>query len=112
MVCLSVSLSVTIVMPAKMAELVEMPFGTWLGGPKEPRIRWGGGKDPPMGIGPIGNFEGEGAAYCEVYGIPSMCGGDADFCQITLTTCYVCVTEILQQSVSSKFYDTDVELYI
>jgi len=28
-VSLSVGLSVTIVMPAKMAELIEMPFGLW-----------------------------------------------------------------------------------
>jgi len=32
---------------AKMPELIEMPFGIWtLGGPEEPRIRWGA--DRPM----------------------------------------------------------------
>ena len=47
MVCLSVCLSVTIVRPAKMAELIEMPFGMWTGsgGPKELCTRLG--PDPP-----------------------------------------------------------------
>jgi len=34
-----------------------------------------------------GQFEGEWAVHCKVQGIPSMCVGDAAFCQITLTTC-------------------------
>jgi len=37
-----------------------------------------------------GNFEGGKleAAHCKLQGLPSMCGGDAAFCQINLTTCY------------------------
>jgi len=39
-VCLSVSRSVTVMSPAKMAELIKMLFwGVNLGGPKEPWIR-------------------------------------------------------------------------
>jgi len=42
-VCRSVGLSVTLASPAKTAEPIEMPFGLVedLGGPREPRIRWG-----------------------------------------------------------------------
>ena len=46
------------------------------GGPKEPCIT---GPGCPMGRG---NFE-QGAAHCKVLGIPSICNGDAAFCQIT-----------------------------
>jgi len=34
-----------------------------------------------------GNFQ-EWAMHYKVQGVPSMCGGDAGFCQIILTTCY------------------------
>jgi len=43
------------------------------------------GGDVPPGKG---QFWEEGASHCKVYCIPSMCGGDAAFCQITLTTSY------------------------
>jgi len=33
-----------------------------------------------------GSFEGEEVAHCKVWGILSMCSGNAAFCQITLTT--------------------------
>ena len=63
-VSLSVCRSVTLVSPAKTAEPIEMPFGL--------RTRVGpgnhvldGGSKSPMGRG---NFEGEGASHCEVYG--------------------------------------------
>jgi len=49
-VCRSVGLSVTLVSPAKMAALIELPFGlrTWVG----PGNRvLDGGSDPPMGRG-------------------------------------------------------------
>ena len=41
------------------------------GGPKEACIRWC--PDSAMGMG---NFEGERAAHCKVYGMPSICSGD------------------------------------
>jgi len=47
--CLSVSLSVTLVIRAKMAEPIEMSFGLTT--------------QPPMGRG---NFEGEGASHYKV----------------------------------------------
>jgi len=48
--CLSVCLSVTLVIPAKTAEPIEMPSGlrTWLD-PKDHVLD--GGSDPPMGRG-------------------------------------------------------------
>jgi len=73
---LPVGLSVMIGSPAKTDEPIEMLFGlwTWVG----QRIHvFDGGPDPPWKG--RGNFEGEG--------IPSMCGSDVAFCQITLTTC-------------------------
>ena len=58
----SVSLSVTIVSPAKMAELIEILFGLWTReGPRNYIL--GGGQDLPIRRG---NFEGEGAACCKV----------------------------------------------
>jgi len=36
----SVGLFVTVVSPAKTAETIEMPFGLWARGIKEPCIRW------------------------------------------------------------------------
>jgi len=39
--------SVTIVNPAKTAELIKMPFGVDSGGPMQPCFRWG--PDHPMG---------------------------------------------------------------
>ena len=46
-----VCLTVTTVIPAKMAEPLDEPFGLW---PTEPCIRWGLDPDTRMG-----NFEGE-----------------------------------------------------
>jgi len=34
-----------------------------------------------------GNFEGVEATHLKVYGLPPVCGGDAAFRQITMTTC-------------------------
>jgi len=50
-------LSVTIVSPAKTAELIEMPF--WVtdsGGPKQPCVRWG--SRSPHGNGQFGGGSG------------------------------------------------------
>jgi len=70
--------------PAKMAKPIEVPLGLWTQvSPRNHVVD--GGSDPPMGRG---NFElGEGAAHCKVSGIPSVCGGDTTFYQITLFTC-------------------------
>jgi len=84
----SVGLSVTLVSPAKTAAPIELPFGlrTWVG-PGNHVLD--GGPDPPMGRG---KFLGEnGRAYwrhLKNTTEPSMRGGDAALCQITLTTCY------------------------
>jgi len=58
----SVGLSVTLVSPAKTAELIEMPFGlrSWVGPWNHVLDR---GPDPPM---ERDNFEGEGASHCKV----------------------------------------------
>jgi len=66
-------LSVTILSPAKTAELIEMPYRmcTWMR--KEACIRWGSAHWLHM-----------------VYTIePSLCGGGVALCQITLTTCSI-----------------------
>jgi len=58
-----------------MAEPIEMPFGMWtqVGHTKEACVR-------------------RGAHWRNLANItePSMCGGDAAFCQNTLTTCFIC----------------------
>jgi len=67
----SVFLSVTIVSPAKTAEPIKtVIWDVDLGGPKEPCIKWG-------------------AHWRHLANMtePSVCGGDAALCQITLTTC-------------------------
>jgi len=46
---LCVGLSLTVVIPAKTAESIEMQQGSGLALLKEPGIRWG--PDPPMGKG-------------------------------------------------------------
>jgi len=58
------------VSPVKTAELIEMPFGIW------------------TRVGPRKHALGGGAHWRHVLNTisPSMCGGDAAFCQITLTT--------------------------
>ena len=86
-VCRSVGhgLSVTLVSPAKTGELIEMPFGLRTRvGPRDHVLD--GGSDPPMGRG---KFWGENGRPMLANTIePSVCGGDAVLCQITLTTCY------------------------
>jgi len=72
--CLSVCLSATIVSCAKTAEPIEM-FGL------------GTRVDPGKHVLGGGSHWRNLANTIE----PSMCGGDAAFCQITLTTCYVCM---------------------
>jgi len=42
-VCLSASLIVTAMSPAKIAEPIEVPFRVWVLGSKEPRVRFGPG---------------------------------------------------------------------
>jgi len=54
----SVGLSVTEVSPAKIADLIEKPFGLWT--PVGPRNHVLDGEPD--------NFEGEGAAHCKVQG--------------------------------------------
>jgi len=74
-----------------MAEPIEMPFGlrTWVG-PRDHVLD--GGSDPPMGRG---KFLGEnGRPMLANTTEPSVCGGDAVLCQITLTTCCTCHTLI------------------
>jgi len=68
--CRSVSLSVTIVSPAKTAEPIEMPFRLWTRvGPTKHVLDWG------IHWRNLANpIE------------PPMFGGDAAFCQITLTS--------------------------
>ena len=65
-----------IVSPAKTAEPIEMPFGIW------------------TLVGPRKHALGEGADWRHLANAtePSMCGGDAACCQITLTSCFVCET--------------------
>jgi len=70
-VCLSVSQSVTIVRPAKPAERIEMYFRTWT------RV------DPRNHVLNRGAQRRHTANTIE----PSMCGGDAALCLITVTTC-------------------------
>ena len=48
-ICLLGCLSVTIVSPAKTAEPIELPFGLWTHGPKEPCIRRGS-RFPMQGV--------------------------------------------------------------
>jgi len=49
------------VRPAKMAELIEVPFGKDLGGTRNQVLD--GGQDLPMARG---NFEGRRASHCKV----------------------------------------------
>jgi len=67
----SVGLSVTVMSLAKTAELIEMPFGVW------------------TRVGPRKHALGGGVLWRNLANTmePSICGGDAAFCQITLTTC-------------------------
>ena len=84
MVCLYVSLSVTIMSPAKIAEPIEMLLGLWTQvGPSKHVLD---GVPDPSWEGAISRG-GEVAASCKVEGLPSMCGGNAAFCHITLTIC-------------------------
>jgi len=59
---LSVCLSATLVSPAKMAELIKMPFGlrTWV---SQRKHILDGGLDHSI---KRGNFQGERAAHCKV----------------------------------------------
>jgi len=72
-VCMSVGRSVAVVTPAKTAEPIEMPFVLRL------RTR----------VGPRKHVLGGDEHWQHLLNTtkPSMCGGDAAFCQITLTTC-------------------------
>jgi len=72
-VCLSLCLPVTIVSPAKTAEPIEMPFGTWTRAVPRKHALDGRARRRRL------------ANTIE----PSMCGDDAAFCQITLSTCSV-----------------------
>ena len=71
---LSVCPSVTIVTAAKTAEPIEMPFGLY------------------TRVGPK-HVLNEGAHWRRLANTsePSMCGGDAAFCQIALSTCFLLV---------------------
>jgi len=82
-VCESVSLSVTIVSPAKTAEPIEMSFGLWMG-PIETMqcIRWGPCRYPTG----RGNSEGKGRPIVK-YRDYRACA--TAIRQITLTTCYI-----------------------
>ena len=57
--------------PTKMAELIEIPFGFW------------------TRLGPTKHVLEGGAHWHNLTNTikPYMCGGDADYCQITSTTC-------------------------
>jgi len=69
-VCLCLSVTVTVVSPAKTAEPIEISFGLWARIVARKHVLDGG------------------AHWRNLLNItePSMCGGDAVFCQITLTT--------------------------
>jgi len=82
-VCLSFAgLSVTIVGPGNTAEPMEMPSGLWTRVGPNKQLLLDGVQIPHGKM----QCSGRAAAHCKVYGILSMCGGDAAFCQITLTT--------------------------
>jgi len=49
-----------------------------------------------------GNFQGR-ETDSKVLGLPSMCGGDAVFCQITLTICFISYTTQVDLSRSFVF---------
>ena len=65
-------MSVTIISPAKTAEPIEMPFGMWI-----------------RGRGQMKHVVHVGAYWHQLSNTTelSVCGGDAAFYQITLTTC-------------------------
>ena len=72
--------------PCKTAEPIEIRDALWVvdsGESKEHRIRWGSRSSMR-----------ERTAHCKVYGIPSVCGDDAAFCQITLPTCCYTQSEV------------------
>jgi len=77
---LSVGLSVTIVSPAKFAELIDMLFGMW------------------TRVGDPRNHVSDGSAHWRNLANtiePSMSGGDAALGQITLTTCYYIIIVVV-----------------
>jgi len=88
---------VTVVSPAKTAEPIEMPFGlTTLVGAENYGLD--GGSDLPC----EGSILGGRSGGCKVT-ILSMCGGDAAFCQITLTTYYFHKAHVYSTEVAITF---------
>jgi len=79
---------VTFVSPAKTAEAIQIPLGLWT--QVGPRNHVLDGVQTPhrKAEREILRRKGRRAAHCKVYDILSVCGGDAAFYQITLTTCY------------------------
>jgi len=75
-----VSRSVTIASPVKTAEPIEMPFGCGLG--------WSQGTQYGADADKCTNGVHIGATLHANAIEPTVCGGDAALCQITLTTCY------------------------
>jgi len=80
-----------VVSDAKTAELMEMPFGIG--------TRVGQGNI-------VRNLLGGGAHWRHLLNTikPSMCGGDAAFCQITLTTCYCSYHSTFLQTVADSIH--------
>jgi len=83
-VCLSVGLSVRwSVQHRRTAKPIEIPFRLWTRvGPRN-HVLDGGAYPPWKG----GNFDGEEDGPLSSIGLPTVCSGDAVFCQITLTIC-------------------------
>jgi len=74
--------------PAKTAEPIEMPFGLRARMGRRNHVLDGG----PEVLRDVAMTTIFGFLYMECTLVPSMCGGDAALCQITLTTCLFNVT--------------------
>jgi len=85
---LSVGLCVTLVSAAKTAAPIGMPFGSWAGMGRR-NHRWGSSGAEDVAMAAIFGFLHMGSHWRHLANTsePSMCGGDAALCQITLTTC-------------------------
>jgi len=68
---------------AETAELIDLPFGLW--------TRVGRRKDKFNHIRQVPTWEDMHWRHLANTTEPSVCGGDAVLCQITLTTCYIVI---------------------
>jgi len=84
----SVGLSVTLVSPAKTAAPIEIPFGLWARMGRRNHVLDGGAEGRCHGNHFLAFYIWDARWRHLANAIePSMCGGDAALCQITLTTC-------------------------